>query len=107
LIQVLGLMIDYLWVGHHHQAATIDAAVGQRILNGSWVGADEYSVTKIHAGNQPKQVLCGFNETRGMTFRFDIQLAPRRELVADEDGIYTPVYRDEKKIENQLKEVKT
>lgn len=93
LIQVLRLFIDYLFIGHHHQAATIDASVGQRIMNGSWTGSDEYSVTKMHAGHQPKQVLCGFNETRGLTFRFDIQLAPRRELVADEHGIYTPVYQ--------------
>jgi len=93
LIQLMGLMIDYLWLGHHHQAATIDAAVGKRIINGSWVGGDEYSVTKLFAGNQPKQILCGFNETRGMTWQFDIQLAPRRQLVADEDGVYTPVYR--------------
>jgi len=93
LIQLTGLFIDYLWIGHHHQAATIDASVGKKILNGSWTGADELSVTKMHAGNQPKQVLCGFNETRGMTWQFDIQLAPRRHLVADEAGIYTPIYK--------------
>jgi len=94
LVQLMQLFIDYLWLGHHHQAATVDTSVGKRISNGSWPGGDELSITKMHAGNQPKQVLCGFNETRGMTWQFDIQLAPRRQLVADEDGVYTPIYRD-------------
>jgi len=96
LIQLMHLFINYLWLGHHHQAAVVDASVGKRIANGSWTGADELSVTKMHAGNQPKQVLCGFNETRGITFQFDVQLAPRKQLTPDKDGIYTPVYRDEK-----------
>jgi len=97
LIQLMDLFIRYLWLGHHHQAAIVDASVGKRIANGSWTGADELSVTKMHAGNQPKQILCGFNETRGITFQFDVQLAPRRKLTADRDGIYTPVYTPKEK----------
>lgn len=92
MMQLTGLSIDYLYVGHHHQAAKIDAAFGQKILNGSWEGADSYSVNRLMAGNQPKQVFCGFNDKRGMTWSFDIHLAPKEKLKADAKGLFTPVY---------------
>lgn len=81
---------DYVYLGHHHSRADID---GQKIMNGSWVGPSEYSVSKLMKASEPTQVLMGLNEKYGQTWLWNLKLDVKKPLEADEDGIYTPVHR--------------
>ena len=66
-------------------------------MNGSWVGADEYSVGVLQEGAQPKQKFMGFHPEWGRTWQYDIYLLPeRRRLQADDEGLYTPVWSEDR-----------
>lgn len=84
-------------LGHHHRKASIDAPHGERIMNGSWVGASEFSVDVLQEGNQPKQYFMGLSPEWGKTFSYDIYLEKgRRKLEVDGRGLFTPIWEEGK-----------
>ena len=89
-MQLFGMNINYWHLAHHHRACRIDVPYGERLLNGTFVGGSELSVMKMKTLSQPKQLFFGFNEKRGITWRYDIQLDTMKQLGADHEGIYTP-----------------
>ncbi|MBU2060059.1 MAG: hypothetical protein KKB38_20305, partial [Gammaproteobacteria bacterium] len=90
-------------LGHHHQKANIDGPHGERLMNGSWVGASDYSVEQLQVGGQPKQNLIGLHPEYGLTWQYPIYLSkerPRLEL-DKETGLYTPIWQEE--VETKLR----
>ena len=61
---------EYVLLGHFHQAGTLDRYMGETILNGSWPGGNEYSLGKMAATNEPKQVMYGIHPEKGKTWQF-------------------------------------
>lgn len=100
-VQLFGQAINYWHLGHHHSRASIDIPYGERIVNGSYVGGSDLSVFKMKTKSQPKQLLFGFNNSRGITWRYDIKLAPMEKLVADSNMIYTPTYNENNLLSNK------
>lgn len=94
MISATSIVWDYVYLGHFHQAAQIDLSHGTTVINGSWVGPTEYSVTKLQAAAQPKQVFFGMHPEWGRTWNYNISLAPRSHLVANADGFYTSIWSD-------------
>ena len=88
-VQLFNMPIHYIHMGHFHNAAKIDVPYGELILNGTFVGGSELSVIKMKTKSRPKQILFGFNRTRGKTWSYDIQLTPMTKMEKDEKGIYT------------------
>lgn len=59
-----GLAIDHFLCGHFHEANAVSA---KRILvNGSVVGASEYSLDRFGEGSPPEQLLLTFNRNHGL-----------------------------------------
>lgn len=68
-------IIDYVIMGHFHNLGILDRVHGgQLILNGSFIGANEYSIGSLFRSNQPKQLLFGVHPRKGKTFSYDINL---------------------------------
>lgn len=89
-------------LGHHHRKASIDAPHGERIMNGSWIGASEFSVDVLQEGNQPKQYFMGLSPEWGKTFSYDIYLEKgRRKLEVDGRGLFTPIWEED--VETKLR----
>lgn len=89
-------------LGHHHRAASIDAPHGERIMNGSWIGATDFSIDVLQEGNQPKQKFMGLSPEWGKTFSYDIYLEKgRRKLEVDDRGLFTPIWEED--VETKLR----
>jgi len=92
----------YTHLGHFHSSASIDGPHGERLMNGSWPGGSNYSINKLQAGNQPKQLFIGLHPEHGKTFQYSIYLdKDRPKLTLGEDGLYTPVW--DESVETKLR----
>jgi len=87
------LPIQYLYHGHHHQPASMDAHIGRKIGNGSIEGGSEYSVCDLVTANVPQQFYCGVN-SKGITWEYWIRLADVPKMIADDHGIFTPIMKE-------------
>lgn len=83
--------IDAFWLGHHHAAVAIPGPT-DRIVNGSFVGTNAFSMHQLAAGDIPRQWLIGWG-AEGRTWSYDIKLADWATLAPDEDGIMRGVER--------------
>jgi hypothetical protein len=88
-IQLFNMPVHFWHLGHHHNKATIDIPYGEQIINGTFVGGSELSVLKMKTKSKPKQLLFGFNNNHGITWRYDINLTPMQNMEIDAKGIYT------------------
>jgi hypothetical protein len=95
-VQLFNMPIHYWHLGHHHQSAKIDMPYGEQLVNGAFTGGSELSVFKMKTKSRPKQLLFGFNDTRGKTWSYDIQLTGMDVPVRDSRGFYTPTYKGRK-----------
>lgn len=57
LLQPLGISYDYLVVGHHHNAASVDRPQGEKIVNGNWPGGSLFSLHKLNRATVPSQTM--------------------------------------------------
>ena len=69
---------NYTLAGHFHNSAELSTNHGCVILNGSFVGGDVYSIKTIHANTRPEQTIFGINESRGKTWKYNIDLDHER-----------------------------
>lgn len=77
---ILKTMPDYILAGHFHTVAELTASAGNKILiNGSFVGADVYSLKTLHRFSRPEQKIFGIHEKRGITWKYDIDLDVERK----------------------------
>ena len=65
---------DYTLCGHFHQSSELSTNYGKMIINGSFVGGDVYSIKNLHKNTRAEQKIFGINESRGVTWRYDIDL---------------------------------
>lgn len=72
-------LIDLYLTAHYHTAQDIRTSSGRILMNGSWDGGDDYSVNQLKAASDPVQVAFGIHPTRGITWKSEVELAPRRE----------------------------
>lgn len=89
---LVGTVIDTVFVGHHHRYAEIE---GNRFMNGTWVPGTSYSVGKMRAASRPIQLMMFHNPEIGWTSRWPIYLGekPQLALPPSGQGIMTP-YRE-------------
>lgn len=64
----------YTIAGHFHNAAELTTHHGKVIMNGSFVGADVYSLRNAMPGNRPEQKLFGVHDEHGVTWTYNINL---------------------------------
>ena len=81
---------EYVLLGHFHNKGTLDRYKGEIILNGSWVGGNEYSLGRMAATNEPKQVMYGIHPDKGKTWEFSINFRHARDVVTEPRYTYNP-----------------
>ena len=70
-----GDYIKYFCLGHFHQTGQLDKTKGEKIINGSVCGGNEYVLGQMFTYSEPKQYLMGMHADKGMTWRFPINLS--------------------------------
>jgi hypothetical protein len=78
-----GNPIDYQFLGHFHEAASIPHPAGETIINGCVIGGNEYSIESLAKSSKPAQWLFGFHEQHGITSRWNLQLEPQDEDIPE------------------------
>jgi hypothetical protein len=76
---------DYFLFGHFHTATSLPQPSGELFVNGSLIGATEYSVNALGAADRPAQWLVGVHPEHGVTHRWPVYPdapAKRRKAVA-------------------------
>lgn len=84
---------DYIMLSHFHQTASFDVSFGEVLVNGSFVGPDEFAIKKMKKASAPKQICFGVHARRGVTWRYSIRLSDEKGMsgtAPDELGILTP-----------------
>lgn len=77
----MGLVFEYMAIGHFHQPAEFDAPIGEKIVNGAAPGPSFYSLKKLNTGSRPSQLLFGVTAEQGLYWRHTVYLddaQPRR-----------------------------
>lgn len=70
---------DYTLCGHFHNCSEYSTHSGKALVNGSFVGADVYSLSNCMPGSLPEQKLFGIHPKRGITWNYNVNLAHSRE----------------------------
>ena len=65
---------DYMILGHFHTCVQMDAPSGEIIVNGSFVGGDEYSIGRLGRAMEPSQIIFGVDAFGKITWRHPIRL---------------------------------
>jgi len=70
-----GDYIKYYCLGHFHQTGQLEKTKGEKILNGSVCGGNEYALGRMFAYTEPKQIFALLHHEKGMTWRIPINLS--------------------------------
>jgi hypothetical protein len=90
-----GEVLDAAFIGHHHVSASFGAGRGQKYVNGTFVGATNFTVGELVAATQPSQMMLTYHEEVGITSDRRIYLAPQTKIAEpDEFGMRTPWRRE-------------
>lgn len=93
-INLSGVFIHYIHIGHCHRAADIDLPHGEQIINGALVGPTPFAVNTLNQASTPKQWFYGIHPRQGVTWRYPIMPDRLEQMVADENGVFTPYVGD-------------
>jgi hypothetical protein len=74
LLQSINESYDYFVCGHHHNAASIDRPVGEKIVNGAWPGGSMFSLKRLNVSSVPNQLFFGVHPNKGITWRYKLSL---------------------------------
>ena len=74
------IMIDYVCLGHFHNAGTLDKVSGEIILNGSVIGGSEFSIGKLFLSADAKQIFAGVHKRQGLSWRYHLNLQNTSDL---------------------------
>jgi len=66
---MLGSIIHYYIIGHHHVLSQMQNGYGEVICNGNWVGGNEFSAKEIKSATRPCQLIMMVNEQHGVSDR--------------------------------------
>lgn len=75
-------VFDLVLLGHFHNSEYLTAGGAKVFLNGAWDGGDDFSVNQLVAASDPAQWAFGVHPRRGVTWQYEINLAPRRASTA-------------------------
>lgn len=67
-----GTPIHYFLFGHHHNKTSLDHAAGEWFINGSLIGATEFSVQGMGRADKPSQWLLAVHPEHGVTHRWPL-----------------------------------
>lgn len=70
---------DYTICGHFHNCSEFTTHHGKALMNGSFVGADVYSLSNCMPGALAEQKLFGIHPRRGITWTYNVNLSHARE----------------------------
>jgi len=76
--------IDFMLAGHFHNASEFTTHNGRLLMNGSFVGADVYSLKNALPGTRAEQKIFGIHDTRGITWMYNINLDHERKRPKDD-----------------------
>lgn len=74
LLQMQKAGFHYFCIGHHHNQAQIDSPVGEKIVNGNWVGGTGFSLKQIMTSSIPSQLLFLVHPQKGKSITQKIRL---------------------------------
>jgi len=74
---------EYMAIGHFHNQGTVDMMRGRRIINGSVIGGNEYSMGAMFTTSEASQFFCGVHPDEGITWEYHINLQGREKKVTD------------------------
>lgn len=69
---------DYTICGHFHNCSEFTTHHGKALVNGSFVGADVYSLSNCMPGALPEQKLFGIHPKIGITWTYNVNLSHNR-----------------------------
>ncbi len=72
------MVFDLVLMGHFHTSEYLTAGGAKVFMNGAWDGGDDFSVNQLVAASDPAQWAFGVHPRRGLTWMYEIALAPRR-----------------------------
>lgn len=72
---------NILCIGHFHSHVDIETTMGSILVNGSFVGADMYSLQKLRSGSRPTQTIFGVHPEMGRTWKYCLDLEKTRKHV--------------------------
>jgi len=87
----LNKKINYTLAGHFHNASEYTTHSGRLIMNGSFVGADVYSLKNAMPGTRAEQKLFGIHPQRGITWMYNIDLDHQRGKNATDSKVGSKV----------------
>ena len=61
---------EYMAIGHFHNQGTLDMMKGRRIINGSVIGGNEYSMGAMFTTSEASQFFCGIHKDEGITWEY-------------------------------------
>jgi hypothetical protein len=83
-----GLHTKYFAQGHHHAQGSLADMDGELLMNGAWIGTDQFAYNALAGFREPSQLLHGMNEKYGASWRLPIRLktpgergGPKRYLI--------------------------
>lgn len=76
-------IIHYRLLGQFHKSAQLPSQVGEKFVNGSVVGANEYAVDLVTESDPPKQLLFFMHEEHGATGRWPLNLTHDRASIPE------------------------
>ena len=80
-----GKMFSYMFLGHFHRPATLSNINVETFLNGSLIGANEFSLKAVRGGHRPRQWLLGFHRKHGCSWRLAISL----DAATEDDKLFS------------------
>jgi len=69
-----GQFFEYVALGHFHNDACMRKVSGERLINGSFTGGDQFSLGAMTTISTPVQMLFGVHKDIGISWRFPIKL---------------------------------
>jgi len=90
-VNLTQLPVRYVHYGHHHRQADWHESGVEVLLNGAMCGPTVLAVDDFKSAEEPIQMLYRVHPDHGLNWRCPIRFERREPMVADEDGIFTPV----------------
>lgn len=82
-----GKRLHYGICGHYHACSELPSHSGRVMINGSFVGADVYSIKNNLPGTRAEQKLFGIHKERGITYSYNINLDHPRKHPNDKSSL--------------------
>lgn len=84
-LSIMGMtksLSDYTIAAHFHNSTEFSTNQGKILLNGSVMGGDVYSIKNCYKNSKPEQILFGVNDSRGITYKYNIDLEDEKRKVS-------------------------